>query len=122
MKRKETILVIESERIVSMEIKMELELKGYSVAQSGFLSQLQELKERPVFKAIIIDIDNLDKKDFEFMKQNFNLSETAVIAISSDLSENEHEGVKFVQTFLKPIDCKSIASLVDSNFTALKYH
>src|ERR1700757_3430553 len=57
MKKKETILVIESERIVSMEIKMELELKGYSVVQSDSLNNVLKIKDQPIFKAIIIDID-----------------------------------------------------------------
>lgn len=120
MKKKETILVIESERIVSMEIRMELELKGYSVIQADSIEQAINSKDKPSLKAVVIDIDNLVEKDFSDLKQHFD---TAVIAIGSDLpDEGSQHGLKFVQTFLKPIDCKSIASLIQSNFTALKYN
>ncbi|MGZ3865186.1 MAG: hypothetical protein ACXVC6_04550 [Bacteroidia bacterium] len=120
MKKKETILVIEAERIVSMEIKMELELKGYSVVQTDSIDNAMGLKDQPVFKAVIIDIDNLSQSNLMNLKKHFDM---AIIAIGSDLpDEKDPKGVKFVQTFLKPIDCKSIASLVDSNFTALKYN
>ncbi|MGZ3864450.1 MAG: hypothetical protein ACXVPN_14425 [Bacteroidia bacterium] len=122
MKEKGKIVVIEPERIVSMEIKMELELKGYTVIQFSSAGETAGLTENGCFKAIIVDTDSATKEDLISIKRNF-AEGTPVIAVSSDLHEEEEcAGLKFVQTFVKPINCKSIASLIESNFTALKYH
>ena len=122
MKEKGRILIMEPECIVWMDLKKELENKGYAVMLSNDIKLSNELKGNADIKIIIINIDKVKPEDFIYMKQKLTLSEISVIAISSSSKIiEEREGVQFTKTFMKPISCKDIIALVDNHFSIKDY-
>ena len=114
MKKECTILIMEPERIIGLELQMLLESNGYSVLQFNATKLASELNDKQKIKVIIINIDKATTDYFSFIKSNFSLAEVSVIGISSSKQiKKESEGVKLIETFLKPFESKHILSFIN---------
>jgi len=114
MKKECTILIMEPERIIGLELQVLLESNGYSVLQFNATKLALELNNKQKIKVIIINIDKATADDFAFIKNNFCLTEVSVIGISSSKQiKKESEGVKLIETFLKPFESKHILSFIN---------
>ncbi len=119
MKKEGTIFIMEPERIVGLELQLELESNGYSVFQSNTFNQPEVFKDKHNIKLIIVNIDKVSASNFNDMRENFCLKEVSVIAISSGTHAlKEYAGIPLVETFLKPFDSKEIASFIKKHFNA----
>jgi len=117
MKKEGTVFIMEPERIVGLQLQLELESNGFSVFQSNTFNQPEEFKDKHKVKVIIINIDKVDASNFIDMKKRFCFEEVSVIGISSGMHAiKEHEGVPLAETFLKPFDSKEIVSFVEKHF------
>lgn len=105
---------MEPERIIGLELQVLLESNGYSVLQFNATKLALELNNKQKIKVIIINIDKATADDFAFIKNNFCLTEVSVIGISSSKQiKKESEGVKLIETFLKPFESKHILSFIN---------
>lgn len=114
MKTKGTILIIEPERIIGWEIRMELENKGYSVLQSPNVKHSVTTGKTAASKVVIINVDTTGEEDIVYLKENLSSDCVHLIAISSAFNiPLEYQDIKFEKTFYKPFDSKRIVQLVE---------
>lgn len=117
MKKEGTIFIMEPERIVGLELQLELENNGFSVFQSHNFKLTGEIKNKDQVKVIIVDIDKVGLTDFTDMTKHFCPSKVSYIGISSGTHAiKEYEGVQLAETFMKPFDSKEIVSFVEKCF------
>jgi DNA-binding NtrC family response regulator len=114
MKKEGLILIMEPERIIGLELQVLLESNGYSVSQFNAVKLVDEFKDKQKVRVIIINIDKTKADGFLYIKKHFSLAEVCVIGLSSSKQLiKEREGIKFIATFSKPFESKSILSFVD---------
>ncbi|HTA63028.1 MAG TPA: hypothetical protein VK835_11255 [Bacteroidia bacterium] len=120
MKKDGIILIIEPERIIGLELQVELEHHGYTVLQSPTIKLAQQLNNKQKVKVIIIDVDKTPVADFIQITKHFKPSQYSVIAITSGAQAlKEYQDIKFIEVFLKPFNSKNIASFIDKQFAVL---
>lgn len=116
MKKECKIFIIEPERIIGLELQLQLEKNGYSVFQSHSLADIEKFKDSFSPNLIIVDIDKEWPGNHEQINKILNSPWLSVICISTDkhkIKEKEYKGVNIIGAFLKPFDSKEIITMVD---------
>lgn len=118
MKKECKIFIIEPERIIGLELQLQLEKNGYSVFQSHSLVDIKTFEDCFAANLIIIDIDKEWADNHEQIKKILSRTNLSVICISTNqqkMKEKEYNGRHILGVFLKPFDSKEIVTLVDSH-------
>ncbi len=118
MKKGCKIFIIEPERIIGLELQLQLEKNGYSVFQSHSLADIKTFEDCFAANLIIVDIDKEWSVNHEQIKKILSRPGLSVICISTDqqkMKEKEYNGVNIIGVFLKPFDSKEIVKLVDGH-------
>ncbi|MES2140353.1 MAG: hypothetical protein V4511_11665 [Bacteroidota bacterium] len=118
MKKKCKIFIIEPERIIGLELQLQLEKNGYSVFQSHSLVDIETFEDCFAANLIIVDTDKEWAYNQEQIKKILDRTNLSVICISTDqqkIKEKEYNGLNIIGAFLKPFDSKEIVTLVDNH-------
>lgn len=116
MKKECKIFIIEPERIIGLELQLQLEKNGYSVFQSHSIVDIETFEDSFSANIIIVDTDKECSYNQEQIKKILNRPWLSAICIGTNkqkMKEKEYKGVNIIGAFLKPFDTKEIITLVD---------
>lgn len=116
MKKECKIFIIEPERIIGLELQLQLEKNGYSVFQSHSLDDIETFEDSFSANLIIVDTDKEWSFNQKQIKKILNRPWLSAICIGTDIKkmkEKEYKGVNIIGAFLKPFDSNEIITLVD---------
>lgn len=116
MKKECKIFIIEPERIIGLELQLQLEKNGYSVFQSHSLADIETFEDSFSANLIIVDTDKEWSYNQEQIKKILTRPWLSAICIGTNkqkMEQKEYKGVSIIGTFLKPFDSNEIITLVD---------
>lgn len=116
MKKECKIFIIEPERIIGLELQLQLEKNGYSVFQSHSLADIETFEDSFSANLIIVDTDKEWSYNQEQIKKILTRPWLSAICIGTNkqkMEQKEYKGVNIIGTFLKPFDSNEIITLVD---------
>lgn len=119
MSKQKRIFILDQNRIVGFDLKMQLENNGYVICRQDSFVDLQLLAGQNAPDLIVSDIGIQQQDDFKEVKTIFMQRQLPIICIGTSTNEQatkDCKGINIIGTFSKPFDSKEILELVDQYF------
>ena len=116
MKKEKKVFIIEHERLVGLDLQLQLEKNGCIVYRPLSLVDTEIIIGKDTPDIIIADINMQEQDNFERVKKLFSRHKLPIIYIGTTESIMQDSELNIIGTFSKPFDSKKIACFVDNFF------
>lgn len=118
MSKDKLVFIIEQERLIGLDLQLQLEQNGYTVFRPLSLVDTETIIRHDTPDLIIANASIQRQDNFSRIKKYFGRQQLPIIFISGQLSDNltADKKLNIIGTFSKPFDSKEIVALVDNHF------
>ena len=118
MSNDKKVFIIEHERLIGLDLQLQLEKNGYTVSRPLSLVDSEVIISKDKPDLIIADSAIQQQDNFARVKKLFSRQQLPIICIGTVTSEQMKacDGINIIGTFTKPFDSKKIVRFVDNYF------